>query len=394
MKPQRLQDISRKIISILRAGALQGTLLFAGLGLFGASIEESMVFAYPQNDPFDRANDYGVNHAPSITTLANGTLFAAWWSGPYEASHHQVVLGAESNDGGKTWSPAKVMGDFKHLSDFDPAFVTNADSTWLFFAVGRFDRYPVIGGVVPGMRDLEGQRVGPNSFRIYARKTSDSGQHWSDPGEALISGTICRSNGITLSDGTMLLPLHTAVGTDGRSVSSVFRSLDKGITWNKVGSVKALDGFAGEEPAIVQLQDGSVLMALRSNDGHIWFSFSQDKGDTWSSPFPSEFDAAQCSAALFRTRNGRVLLSYNDCKPPQRTPLVIRELDQKSMKWGEPMTVAMVAADKANASRTIRQVCYPSMTETHDGVLVVIWTDLVYTADTQQGTIRCARIKL
>lgn len=54
-------------------------------------VSSGEVFNYPNADPYDRNNDYGFNHAPSVTRLSDGRLLAAWFSGPFEASVHQVI---------------------------------------------------------------------------------------------------------------------------------------------------------------------------------------------------------------------------------------------------------------------------------------------------------------
>lgn len=126
-------------------------LLVWGLTALGAAsaqtvsvLSRSTVYEHPSGDPYDRANRFGFNHAPSVTLLADGRLLAAWFSGPFEASVDQVILGAYSSDQGKTWTPAEVRQDFPHTSDFDPAFVSNGSRTWLFFSRGRWNRYPFV----------------------------------------------------------------------------------------------------------------------------------------------------------------------------------------------------------------------------------------------------------
>ena len=68
-------------------------------------------------------------HADGVPRIAwhpDGRLLAVWFSGPFEASVHQVILGSFSSDGGKTWSKAETVQDFAHVSDFDPALLNVA----------------------------------------------------------------------------------------------------------------------------------------------------------------------------------------------------------------------------------------------------------------------------
>ncbi len=348
-------------------------------------MEYSTVFAYPKRDPYDRSNLYGFNHAPNVCTLPDGRLLASWFSGPYEGSIHQVILGSTSSDGGKTWSEAREIFDTPKKSDYDPALLVDGDTTWLFFVAGRWNRYPFVG-----IGETEDREVGLDSYRVYAIKSKDSGQTWSEPKEVVSDSLFCRGNGIVLKTGQLLLPVYDLV--DKKWTSSILRSDDKGNTWKKVGLVGAAEGKAGGEPSIAALDNGDVLIALRSRDGRVWFAQSSDAGDTWKEPFSSDFDAAASSHTLFRSRTGKVLLVYNACKPPLRSPLVVRVLDQKLMQWGEPVFVARIDEPKAPFWST--QVAYPSIAELADGTFVVVWTEIGMAPDEQYGKIMSARLSL
>jgi len=79
-----------------------------------------VVFSYPNTDPYSLDTRYGFSHAPNICTLPDGRLLVVWFSGPFEASVHQVILAAYSADDGHSWSRAEVLNDFPRRSDFDP----------------------------------------------------------------------------------------------------------------------------------------------------------------------------------------------------------------------------------------------------------------------------------
>lgn len=353
---------------------------------FAAKIEVSTVFEYAKSDPYDRTNLYGFNHAPNVTLLPDGSLIAAWFSGAHEGDVHQLILQAKSSDGGKSWSQATPLVDIPRKSDFDPAFIVKGSRTWIIFAAGRWNRYPWVGE-----REAEKAQVGLDSYRLHVMHSDDSGRTWSEPILAIDRRGFSCKNGIVLKDGRMLLPVYDDSG-GGKWATSMLRSADEGKTWQWVGQVLAGAGKAGGEPAVVELDSGEILTALRSRDGHIWFAQSPDAGDTWGVPYASEFDAAISSQALFRTKAGQVLLAYNNCKPPARTPLALRLLDQKTMKWGEPIEIAHAPAPKKDVWSS--QVSYPSITELNDGTLVVVWTEISVAPLAQSGKIRVARIRL
>lgn len=345
------------------------------------------VFIYEKTDPYDIGNLYGFNHAPNVTLLPDGRLLAAWFSGPYEASIHQVILGCYSADGGKTWSKTGVLEDAPRQSDYDPAFLTKGETTWMFYSAGRWLRYPYVG-----KRETEAEKVGPKSFHTFYRKTTDSGKTWSPPVKISEGGVFCRNNGITLRNGTLLLPVYDEA-VDGGMVSSVLRSTDEGVSWVKSGVVSSEELKGVNEPAIAELDDGSVLMSLRSRDGNLWVARSTDDGASWSAPTNTGLEAAAASSSLFRTTKGRVFLTYDASKPPQRSPLVMRELDQKTMKWGEPLQIVSIAWPEEGDPFWSKQVCYPSVTELPDGTLVVVWTEIGLAVESQYGNIYSVRVK-
>ena len=67
----------------------------------------SIVFEHPCADPYNLENCHGFNHGPSVTVLPDGHLVCAWFSGPFEASVQQVILGSYSSDGGRTWGRSR-----------------------------------------------------------------------------------------------------------------------------------------------------------------------------------------------------------------------------------------------------------------------------------------------
>jgi hypothetical protein len=72
----------------------------------------------------------------------------------------------------------------------------------------------------------------------------------------------------------------------------------------------------GCEPSVVERNDGSLLMALRTSSGHHAFCESRDGGETWSEPREnSAFWATNTMPCLFRLRDGRLLFVWNNTAP-------------------------------------------------------------------------------
>jgi len=342
-------------------------------------VQRSTVYKHPSSDPYDPANHYGFNHAPSVVRLADGRLLTAWFSGPYEASVNQVILGSYSSDQGDTWSSATVFQDFPHESDFDPAFIADGKRTWFFFSSGRWIRWPFL-------KDQE-HKVGLPSFSLYSRYSDDGGNTWSRP-ESVEKQLFCRSNGIRLSSGELLLPVYRTVNNEDRS--AVLRSTDRGKTWSVSGDIHT--PADADEPSIAELKSGDVLMILRTHDGFLWRTVSQDKGKTWAAPQKTSMVAPSSSHNIFRLQDGRLLLANNE-SPERRTPLTLRASGDNGANWSGPLTLAE-AAISTDGAVWDSQVSYPSVAELGDGSVLVVWSEIVLGDAEQYGNIQAARVKL
>jgi hypothetical protein len=354
------------------------TMLFAQKATL---ISRAMVFAHPHSDPCDPANRYGFNHAANIAMLSDGRLMACWFSGPFEASVNQVVLCGYSSDEGSHWSKPEVFSDFPRRSDFDPAFLADGNRMWVFFSAGRWNRYPFV--------NEEKTNVGEISFQIYHRSTGDGGKTWSQTAEAAIERSFnCRNNGIRLRTGELLLP----VAKLGRGQESgVLKSADAGKTWKRFGKIQSPRGE--DEPTIVELNSGAVLMYLRTGGGTLWRTISKDKGETWSTPEDTGIVAARSSHSLFRLTDGRILLTH-DASPNARTPLTMRISRDDAATWGEPLTIAEVPAWQPGSKDPRKQVSYPSIAQLRDGSVVAVYSDIVISDEVQYGDIRLVRVRI
>ena len=132
-------------------------------------------------------------------------------------------------------------------------------------------------------------------------------------------------------------------------------------------------------------------MILRTRDGFIWRTYSSDQGRTWSEPVKSNLPAGATSSNLFRLNDGRIALTHNPCQPPFRTPLTIRISADDGQTWGNPLLLAEALPPPKGAEH---QVTYPSVTQTSDRTLVVVWTEILITENEQYGNIWSARVRV
>ena len=323
-------------------------------------LDRTVIFTHTSTDPKDPANTSGYNLGPSIALLPDGRLMAAWFSSPSEGAESQRIVQAFSSDQGRTWDKTTVLQDIARKADFDPALFVAGKETFLFFSA--FD--PQID--------------------IYFRRSSDSAKTWTEPVKINQPNHTTRSNGIQLSTGELLVPLHTR----GTKAGGVMKSRDGGKTWTRFGAVANPEGQGGE-PSIAETNSGKIHMMLRTKDGQLWRSISADKGETWSAAEKTGLTATSSASHLLCNRDGTLVLTYNPGPTPLRFPLLMRTSRDEGTTWSEPTLLADRPAKVGGWS-----ICYPTLKELPDGTLAAIWAQIKGSPGGLFGDIHSARIKL
>lgn len=71
----------------------------------------------------------------------------------------------------------------------------------------------------------------------------------------------------------------------------------------------------GVEPTVTELNDGRLMMILRTSQDYHYVCYSEDCGETWSKPEPTSFHSTLTKPHLFRMQDGRLLFFYNNTRP-------------------------------------------------------------------------------
>ena len=107
----------------------------------------------------------------------------------------------------------------------------------------------------------------------------------------------------------------------------VLLSDDDGVTWRKVAaSAPPIPGVqpghgglrwlhCGYEPVVAEYADGRLHALLRCSHDEHYESFSEDGGETWSTPEPSRFYAVATMPGLYRLSGDRMLAVWNNTVP-------------------------------------------------------------------------------
>jgi Neuraminidase (sialidase) len=170
-----------------------------------------------------------------------------------------------------------------------------------------------------------GRRHSNAKMWFYARFSSDEGKTWS--GDSLVTTrpayqAINNARVIQLSTGRLLAPAAVCRGRTWKDdyffFDVAYYSDDNGRTWQGGHQDLTVPGcsFGADEPAVIELRDGRVMMLIRTDTGKIWRSFSADGGVTWSAPEPTELKSPSSPATIRRIPStGDLLLVWNNAAP-------------------------------------------------------------------------------
>lgn len=161
----------------------------------------------------------------------------------------------------------------------------------------------------------------------YMRKTYDEGETWTDmvPVAKFYPGYFCLNNdrAVQLSNHRILLPASygTNVWINPTWVSLCFYSDDNGRTWFKGEEVR-IPNVEADEPGVIELKDGRVMMWIRTDAGYIYRAYSEDKGETWSKPESMGLRSPSSPQTIKRIPStDALLLVWNNTPGPRRVPL-------------------------------------------------------------------------
>lgn len=228
-----------------------------------------------------------------------------------------------------------------------------------------------------------GKKDSSEDCRPCVRFSDDETETWTEPVVCIPdreAGYYVLNNDrvIQLRSGRLVVPVaqHHGIGWPkwtGQGTAMCYLSDDRGQTWQR--SRSELDGRVDEnqrvtvqEPGVVELKDGRVMMFCRTNDGCQYLSYSEDGGDHWSPLAPSSILSPVSPASIERIPStGDLLMVWNNHAG----------IDPGLKGKRTPLTVA-VSADDGNAWQHTRNIetnpdgwfCYTAVYFVDDQVLL------------------------
>ena len=343
-------------------------------------------------------------HSASIVETRKGDLVATYFGGKHERNPDVCIYVSIKKKGKQEWSKpilaadgvftpgtkeaeiAGINGDITRKACWNPVITEMPNGElWLFFKIGT------------KVADWTGWLV----------KSKDGGKTWSKR-EALPKGFLGPvKNKPEIINGRLLCPSSTE--NNGWKFHMEIYDM-KSKQWKYVGPVEAemamrcedmtvkktarsgspastkedleapdAGGTADQngmhpidciQPSILKLKDGRLQVLMRTRNGKIATSFSNDGGDTWSKVTLLDVPNNQSGTDAVTLKDGRHALIYNNfqtlpgTKKGVRTPLSIAISDDGT-HWRHALTLE---------DSPISQYSYPAIIQGRDGTLHCVYT--------------------
>lgn len=205
----------------------------------------------------------------------------------------------------------------------------------------------------------------PCDCRPYLRYSYDEGKTWTERVQILPEAAynvVNNSRVVLLQEGRLIIPVarHAFRGGDVynfESKATVFCLIsdDGGRRWMQSENVPNANNIMYQEPGVVELADGRLLMTIRNASGKQYFSYSNDRGATWSDSVPSPLVSPASPASIKREPNSDRLIAVWNESPDKRDPLTVGILSPDGKQ-----ILAKRTLDKSSDGEE-RGYCYPAL---------------------------------
>jgi len=218
--------------------------------------------------------------------------------------------------------------------------------------------------------------------RPHMRISTDEAQTWGKARACITDeiGYYVLNNDrvIQLSGGRLVMPvaLHNKPeweNPDWKGIVLCYVSYDNGASWHR--NLDAQKGYnqvgsriSVQEPGVVELRDGQLMMFCRTDAGSQYLSYSHDRGESWVPLKPSDIISPQSPASIKRIPStGHLLMAWNNHRGidaqlyGKRTPLCVAVSRDEGRTWEN---------EKVLESNLYGWYCYTAIHFTGDNVLL------------------------
>lgn len=303
---------------------------------------------------FESETKFRQCHASTVCVLPDGRLGAAWFGGEHEKAPDVAIWFARRDAG--EWEEPRKVAEVPGVPCWNPVLFADGERLLLFYKVGE---------EIP-------------RWQTFIKESPDSGLTWSE-GRELVPGDFggrgpVKNKCIRLQDGALLAPASTE-----RSGWACFtdRSEDGGRTWHRSPDVPfergMLSGSGMIQPTLWQDERGTVHMLMRSSEGAIYRSRSEDGGRSWGMAVRTSLPNNNCGIDVARLADGRLVLVYNPVSGnwAARSPIAFAVSEDNGDTWSNPEILDHVPCS-ANIERA--EFSYPAIVvEGNDVYITYTW---------------------
>lgn len=303
-------------------------------------------------------HDCHTTRIPGIARTNDGTLLAVYdlrYNSRRDLQGHMDIGLSRSTDGGKTWAdprPIMDMGEFGGLGQdlngcSDPNILVDTVTGEIFVSAvwthGKPGTHQWVGrGSEPGL-DIK------HSSQFMVVRSRNDGKTWSAPenwttrlkNPEWYLFAPAPGNGITLSDGTLVMPTQGRDAT-GLPFSNIIWSQDRGKSWTVTNHARR----DTTECAVAELSNGALMLNMRDNrnrrdksstNGRA-VSVTADRGKTWTvhSSDHSALPEPVCMASLIShvlPDGRRALFFSNPNSKTSRQNMTVRVSLDDGVTW-------------------------------------------------------------
>jgi hypothetical protein len=243
------------------------------------------------------------------------------------------LAGRYSNDGGKTWTKEDVIilpneGGMNIMSV--SLLRLNSGELALFYL----------------------RKNSESDCIPFMRISTDEAITWSEPIRCMDADgyhVVNNDRFVQLQNDRIIFPaaLHKTVQSELEATGQImcYYSDDNGKNWIKSQQIANPKNVVLQEPGIIELKNGKIMLFCRTDSGVQYFSFSDDHGETWSPVEPGNIKSPLSPASIERIpATGDLLLVWNNNYEPvrdggKRTPYNLAISKDEGETWQKIKTI-------------------------------------------------------
>jgi sialidase-1 len=289
---------------------------------------------------------YSTFRIPAMVTTNSGKILAfaeGRVNGSSDTGNIDMVM-RSSEDGGKTWSPLKIIWNDGENVCGNPAPVVDRET-------GKIHLLMTWNLGEDHERDIIDEKS-KDTRRVLVVSSIDEGENWTTPKEITPSVKLKNwtwyatgpCHGIQLkyggNKGRLVIPCdHIEAGTK-KYYSHIIYSDDYGKTWN-LGGTTPQDQV--NECTVAELPGGKLILNMRNYDRtqkSRKISFSDDGGLNWSANQPdTALIEPICQASMLFTEENETLWFLNPASENSRTNMTLKSSKDLGKTWKTEKTL-------------------------------------------------------